>query len=161
MNAATLTLRPAADADCERLWTWANDPVARTASFRSRPIEWDEHVSWFRARREDPSSRIYVVEESGDAVGVVRFELDGSGDAVVSVNVAPSARGRGLGPRALRQACALVADDEAVATVTAYIKPENTASLRAFDQAGFACTGPGAIEGTEAVVMTWSAGSAA
>jgi len=150
-------LRPVVDADCKLLWRWANDPTARAASFDPRPIAWGEHVAWFRARRSDGHSRIYVIEDSGQPVGVVRFALEGPGEAVVSINIAPAARGRGIGPDALRQACALVFEEDAVSAVTAYIKPENAASLRAFEQAGFAHTGSTAREDETAMVMRWTA----
>lgn len=150
-------MRPAARDDCELLWRWANDPLARAASFDSRQIEWDEHVAWFQARLNDDSSRIYVVEESAQAVGVLRFELEERGNAVVSINIAPDARGRGLGPVALRQGCALVSERDAVTSVTAYIKADNVASRRAFDQAGFVLAGEVTLGDNAAVVTHWTA----
>ena len=145
----------------ERLWTWANDPAARAASFRSVPIPWEDHVAWFRARRDDERSRIYVVEDAGEPVGVVRFDFDDEAGAVVSVNLVPATRGRGLGPLALRQACRLVAEAAAVESVTAYIKPENKASVRAFEHAQFVPAGTTTIEGAQALVLTWTPGSTA
>jgi UDP-2,4-diacetamido-2,4,6-trideoxy-beta-L-altropyranose hydrolase len=154
---AALTLRVAGGDDLELLWRWANDPVARAASFRSRPIEWDEHVAWFDARTRDPASRIYIIEAGGESSGVLRFDLDGPARAVVSINIAPEARGRGLGPDALREGCALVSADDAVSSVTAYIKPDNAASLRTFERSGFVRSGSTMIEGDEAAVLEWTA----
>jgi RimJ/RimL family protein N-acetyltransferase len=153
-----LDLRPVAEADCELLWDWANDPVARSASFDSRPIAWREHVEWFRAQQRDTRNRMYVIEESSRPVGIVRFAPSDDRAVVVSVNVAASARGRGIGPRALRQACALVAADVDVSSVVALIKPDNAPSLRAFEQAGFVHSGRAAVRDQEAVVMRWTPG---
>lgn len=155
-TAGEVALRPVVEADCELLWRWANDPVARDASFDSRSISWSDHVNWFRARRTDPRSRIYVIEVSDQPVGVVRFERSTDGEAVVSVNIAPAARGRGLGPKALRQACTRVAEEDAVSSVIAYIKVDNVASVRAFAQAGFVRTGSTVIREAPATVMRWT-----
>lgn len=150
-------LRPVLDSDCEILWQWANDPIARAASFDPRPISWTEHEAWFQARRSDDHGRMYIVEESGRPVGVVRFALEGPGEAVVSINIAPVARGRGLGPEALRRACARIFADGAASSITAFIKRDNPASLRAFEQAGFARIDRDAADDTSAVVMRWTA----
>jgi RimJ/RimL family protein N-acetyltransferase len=147
-----LRLRPAADADCELLWHWANDPAARAASFHNRTIPWSEHVEWFEARQSDPRSRIYVIEESDRPVGVLRFDLEGRG-ATISLNIAPTSRGRGIGQEALRRGCALIAEQGAVESLTAYIKPDNTASLRAFEQTGFVQVGSTEVNGADALVL--------
>jgi RimJ/RimL family protein N-acetyltransferase len=147
-----LKLRPAADADCELLWHWANDPVARAASFHDRTIPWSEHVEWFAARQSDPRSRIYVIEDSDRPVGVLRFDLEDQ-EATVSLNIAPTFRGRGIGQEALRRGCALIAEQGAVESLTAHIKPDNAASLRAFEQAGFVQVGSTAVNGADALVL--------
>jgi RimJ/RimL family protein N-acetyltransferase len=92
-------------------------------------------------------------------VGVVRFELEGEGQAVVSINIAPEARGRGIGQTALLQACERVSDEDGVSSVTAHIKPDNAASLRAFEQADFVRTGSTTIEDTLAVKLEWTSGA--
>jgi UDP-2,4-diacetamido-2,4,6-trideoxy-beta-L-altropyranose hydrolase len=151
-----VTLRRAAEADCELLWRWANDPVARSASFDSRSISWSNHVAWFRAQRNDPRSRIYVIEESARPVGVIRFERRDSGEAIVSINIAPDERGRGLGAEALRQGCTRVFEEDAVSSVIAYIKSDNVASMRTFSQAGFTDIGPTRVRDAQAVTMQWT-----
>lgn len=156
-----MRLRPVVESDCELLWYWANDEAARTASFDARPIAWGEHVSWFRERLNDGRSRIYVIETADGPVGVVRFALAAPSEAVVSVNIAAAARGRGLGPEALRRACALVFEADAISVVTAYIKPDNAASLRAFEHAGFVHAGTTVIGNAEAIVMRKHSGVSA
>lgn len=134
------TLRPVGEGDLRRLWEWSNDPTVRRQSFDSSPIEWDDHVSWFKGRQEDPRSSIYIVESPpGLPVGVVRFAADDDGSAVVSIAIDPSARGTGVGSNALRVACARVRG-EGVSRVYAFIKPDNASSIGAFTRAGFAAT---------------------
>jgi RimJ/RimL family protein N-acetyltransferase len=152
----TVELREVDDGDCELLWRWANDRSVREASFDPSPIPWEDHVDWFRRARADAARPMYVALQDGDEpVGVVRFELDEERVAVVSINLVPHARGRGIGTRALRLACARMSRDAGVAAVLAYIKPDNVASRRSFARAGFVPAGEAEVRGSPAVVMRW------
>jgi RimJ/RimL family protein N-acetyltransferase len=134
------TLRPVGEDDMRRLWEWSNDPEVRRQSFDSAPIEWDDHVSWFMAQRRDPRSSIFVVESPlGEPVGVVRFAADADKAAVIGVAIDPSARGSGVGSKAIRAACIRMKDD-GVAPIFAFVKPDNASSIRAFTHAGFVPT---------------------
>jgi RimJ/RimL family protein N-acetyltransferase len=125
-------------ADAELLWRWANDAEARRWSFHSAPIPWETHVAWLAARLADPATRIFVAEVHSTPRAVVRFEKDDAEVAVVSILVDPDARGRGVGTRALRLSCRTAAREFGLERVDAYIKPANTASVAAFERAGFA-----------------------
>jgi RimJ/RimL family protein N-acetyltransferase len=130
-----LAFRPATDDDAEVLFRWANDPTTREASFDSSPIEWQRHVAWLNQKRSSPGCLLLMAEIGSDAVGVVRFDIDG--DATVSVTIAPEHRGQGLAARVIRGGCReLFARTRARAAV-AWIKSGNSASLRAFERAGF------------------------
>lgn len=131
------SFRPACEADAERLLRWANDPAARAASLSTAPIAWDAHVTWLRGRLRDPNCDLLVVcDTDGEPFGMVRFDLRGD-EAVVSVNLDPAARGRGLGARALAAACRGLFARRRVGRVRAIIRVENRASRRAFEKAGF------------------------
>lgn len=131
-------LRPARPADARRLWRWANDPETRRASFTPGTIAWPAHVEWFRSKLASGDVRIYVaVDGSGRAVGQVRFEIDRPGRAVVSIVVAPEARGRGIGKLLLAAGVARSAKDLGLRRIHAYVKRENPASLALFRAAGF------------------------
>lgn len=135
-RAPALTLRPAAETDREFLWEWANDPVARAWSFHPGPIGWEEHLDWFRRKREDPNSAIYIAEEDGQPVAVAGFVIEGA-QAIVSINVASRRRGRGIGASVLRLACSRLVEERGPLSVVALIKRGNAASERAFARAGF------------------------
>ncbi len=130
-----LALRPAAMADAERLWAWANDPEARRWSIRTDPIPWDEHVAWLAAKLADPRSSIAIAEEAGSPVANVRLE-SAADRAVISIAVANDARGRGIGTRVLDLAVD-AARSRAVPAIDAFIKPDNAVSIAAFESAGF------------------------
>ena len=131
-------LRPACPSDARRLWIWANDSETRRASFNPGRIPWAEHVEWLRSRLASKSIRIYLgVGPGGRAVGQVRFEVDRPGRAVVSIVVAPAARGKGIGKLLLAQGLPRAAKDLRVRTVRAYVKSGNPASLALFRTGGF------------------------
>lgn len=156
MSRPLLSLRPAVSGDARTLWLWANDPETRAASFASAEIPWEDHVRWFEARLASPSSTVYIAE-SGDApVGVVRFDVDKDGIAVISVAVAPDARLRGIGATLIEQGTCEFAATGGCRTVLAYIKPENERSSRAFEKAGYRHTGETTVREQRAVVMTWT-----
>lgn len=78
---------------------------------------------------------IFIGERDGAAIGMVRFDI--SGDlAEISVALAPEARGQRLATPLLRAAIAALHAQRPVA-ILAEVRPENTASRRAFLAAGF------------------------
>lgn len=133
-----MILRLARPADARRLWAWANDPGTRAASFTPGRIPWARHLAWFRAKLATSASRIYLATgRSGRPVGQVRFDVDRPGRAVISIVVAPEARGRGVGRRLLEKGLPRAARDLGIRRVHAYVKRDNSASLALFRSAGF------------------------
>jgi UDP-2,4-diacetamido-2,4,6-trideoxy-beta-L-altropyranose hydrolase len=130
-------LRRAGDQDCRAIWEWANDPLTRAASFSAEPIPWDKHVDWYQTKLGDPSCLLYLVTDpAGESLGMVRYDAK-DGEAVVSINLAPASRGRGLGPIALRLSAHRVFAESNIQTIIADIKPDNRASVAAFQRAGY------------------------
>ncbi len=60
-----VTLRPAGQEDCRRVWLWRNDEETRRASFDSSPIPFETHEPWFRESLRRPDRKIYVVLTDG------------------------------------------------------------------------------------------------
>ncbi len=158
MTVAPVGIRPVTADDADLLFAWANDPAARAASFSTEPIARPDHVSWLRARLSDPSCRLWIglAADDGTPFGVVRFEPDADGRAVVSINVAPEARGRGLGNALLR--AGLVAARRSLHPIgfRAWVRADNVASVELFRTAGFA-PGPGTTPGRLEFLMTGAA----
>jgi RimJ/RimL family protein N-acetyltransferase len=74
---------------------------------------------------------MWIVEHDGAPVGVVR--LDPGADVTwISIALAPEARGRGIGRRAIRAACEAHAQP-----IYASIRVHNTTSRGAFEACGF------------------------
>jgi RimJ/RimL family protein N-acetyltransferase len=136
----SLTLRDAEERDLGLVWVWANDPATREASLDPTPISYAEHTGWFRDELAAPDRRLWIAEQAGEPVAVVRLTGLGGDEPEVHIHVAPAARGRGLG-RAALEAAAAGARKLGEKTIFASIKPDNAASRRAFEAVGFAAQG--------------------
>lgn len=135
MREALMKLRPATRGDARVLHRWRNDGETRAASLSSAAVPWGEHVAWLDRSLGSPDTRLLVGELEGAPIGVVRIDRNGE-SATISVTVAPEARSRGLATPLIRagvQAAAALG----VERVIALIRRENTASISAFQAAGF------------------------
>jgi RimJ/RimL family protein N-acetyltransferase len=128
-------LREATADDARLLFQWRNDPQTRAASLDSEPVAWEDHVGWLDRVLADPARALYVADDDRGALGTVRLDA-GDGAAVVSITIAPDRRGEGLATPLVAAAC-----ERAGGPVVAIIKPTNTPSIRAFEQAGFRRSG--------------------
>ncbi len=154
-----LKLRIATQTDEKLLFAWANDPIARQASFHSAPIIWEEHQHWFAEKLRDARFVIYVGESrSGEPVGQVRFELHKE-RAILSVVVAPTFRGQGWGRELIWFSTRTLARTGFTGRIEAFVKPENQASVRLFESAGFRRVGNETVAGQPALLFTWTCAS--
>jgi RimJ/RimL family protein N-acetyltransferase len=137
-----LRLRPATSADAELLLAWRNDPATRAASRTRGTVAPAAHRRWLAGKLADPAVRLAIAEVDGVAVGQLRAELTGSpAEAEVHLGLAPEARGRGLGSRLVEAGVRLAAAELGVRRVIAHVRPDNVASVRSFERAGFAADG--------------------
>jgi UDP-2,4-diacetamido-2,4,6-trideoxy-beta-L-altropyranose hydrolase len=149
-----LRLRRVEEDDCRLIWEWANDPVTRAVSFSSAPIPWEAHVDWFYRKLEDRSCVFLVVElPDGTPVGQVRYDRE-EHEWIISVSVAPEFRGRGYGTAII--ALSLDAFWRQYRALHAYIKPDNLASIRAFEKAGFVDQGMTTVKNSPAKHYVYS-----
>jgi RimJ/RimL family protein N-acetyltransferase len=126
----TVTLREATPDDASDLLAWRNDPVTRAMSRATDPVEAADHRRWFERALKDPSCTLLIGQDGPEKIGMVR--LARGGETEISINLSAAARGRGLGRELLARALA-----EERGAVVAMIKPENLASIRLFEGAGF------------------------
>lgn len=141
-------LRRAVLADARDVWGWNNDPEVRAVSLNTAQIPWPDHERWFGARIRDPATRLWIVEHLGRSAGVVRIDRAGpSNKAIVSIALAASARGAGIGTRALVIACERFFGETGAAAIDALILADNKRSERAFARAGFGSIGKRTVGG--------------
>lgn len=94
---------------------------------------------------------MYIVESGDDVpIGQVRFEIKPGVVAEVNLSIAAEWRGRGLAAKVLQLACDAYRGCGSE-TLVAHIRPENRASVRAFERAGFTRAGVERVGGYEAL----------
>ena len=154
MNEDSLHLRSIGSEDCRRVWEWANDPAVRAVSFNSEPIWWEQHAAWFIRMFVDEhtqeNTRMWIAEQDGAPIGQVRFDLGGS-TSTISVSLDATRRGKNLGALLIWSACQKHFRESGVETIHALIKPDNVASIRAFEKAGFEPAGQTEVKGCAAL----------
>lgn len=132
-----ITFRKPTLEDVKLYYDWANDPVVRTNSFSSNVIPYENHVAWFTAKLKDENCMMYLFEDhDGNKVGQVRIQKDAK-VAVIGVSADEKFRGKGYASKMIRQASDAFLQAFPGSCVEAYIKVENTASVKAFEKAGF------------------------
>jgi UDP-2,4-diacetamido-2,4,6-trideoxy-beta-L-altropyranose hydrolase len=142
--------------NCRLIWEWANDPDARAASFSSQPIPWEEHVRWFQAKLEDPQCLFYLASnERGEPIGQIRHEMHGS-ESLISISLDAKLRGHGYGTEMIRLSCSKIFELTEIRSISAFIKPDNNASVQAFLKAGFNDLGIETYQGKQAVHLVCS-----
>jgi UDP-2,4-diacetamido-2,4,6-trideoxy-beta-L-altropyranose hydrolase len=146
-----MRLRPACEQDSRLLFEWASDPQARAASFHETPPAWVHHVHWLDEHLHDPTCLLQIIEsDPGLPLGQLRLDLH-AGRATISISLAAAHRGRGLGSQAIRLAVDELLRSRPITGIDAYVKPDNTASIRAFRRAGFREAGPTQVRGHAAL----------
>ncbi|HEY9234911.1 MULTISPECIES: GNAT family N-acetyltransferase [Phenylobacterium] len=129
-------IRRATSQDALDVLRWRNDPLTRSMSRDGSMIEEPAHLAWFVRAAEDPRRVLLIAEAEGQKLGMVRFDEDG-GRWEANINLAPEARGRGLAVPILKRALELFGQAQPATAVEAEIKPQNAASIRIFEAAGF------------------------
>jgi RimJ/RimL family protein N-acetyltransferase len=142
--------------DARLLWEWANDSEVRSASFSSEPISWETHLAWFEKTMVAKNVLLFVAEDKdGMLVGQIRFELNGD-EADLNLSVAKEKRGIGLAVPLIEAGISELFATVECKRVHALVKPQNVASLTAFERAGFARIGMKQVRGNTAVHFTYA-----
>jgi len=137
LQTSALLIRRAITADCKLLWELANDPTVRAAAFSPAAIPWEDHVVWFESKMQTATCHILIAEAQGAVAGQVRVDERPDGQGELDVSVAREFRGAGVGSRLIDLAVGEIFASTGMSRINAYILPQNTASQRAFENAGF------------------------
>ncbi len=133
----SIELRPASLADAELLLRWRNDPGVREASRTTAAVEPAEHESWLHEVIADPDRVLLIAELEGDPIGQVRFDRRTGDEREISVSLAATRRGSGLGTELIRLGTQWLQSEMGPVPVIAEVRDGNDASMRAFRAAGF------------------------
>jgi UDP-2,4-diacetamido-2,4,6-trideoxy-beta-L-altropyranose hydrolase len=149
---AEIHLRRVTDSDCRLLWELANDPSVRGSSFSPEPIPWDQHVAWFRRKLQDENCRVLLaLDDSATPIGQIRFDKSGPGEAEIDITIESRFRGLGYASRLIELAANQIFAERELHRLHAFVKPENIASAKAFEKAGFTRLEVATVKGHPAV----------
>lgn len=150
-----LTCRKAEAGDVLLYFDWANDEEVRKQSFQSGKITLEEHKKWFLNKIEDENCLLLLFEnENQEAIGQVRFQKEDEKGFVIGISVANAFRNKGYASQLLNDAAAYFFRLFPFQRIYAYIKTNNTGSIRSFEKAGFVFTKQLLIGDNESVLYT-------
>src|ERR1700690_1160291 len=151
LRSSALQIRRATTADCKVVWELANDATVRESAFSPASISWEDHLAWFESRMQTATCHILIGEAQGAVIGQIRIEERPDGQGEIDVSVAREFRGLGAGSRLIDLAVREVFASTGMSRVHGYIRRENTASQRAFQNAGFQKAGEEQVKGHRAL----------
>ena len=131
-----LSLRKVTKTDEILLFNWTNDPDVRKWSFNKNSIKLDEHKIWFKQKFDDVNVLMWIFEVNNTPAGLVRLEKYNS-EVVLNYLLAFQSRGKGLASKMLKMAMNEVRSHWQNIKVFAYTLPENIASIKSLERAGF------------------------
>lgn len=130
-----LRLRPSTPGDLDLLASWFATPEVYRW-WGGRPLLRDEVAAKYVGRR-CPQVESYIIELHEQPVGYIQYHLEGPGDAGLDMMLVPTARDRGLGPRAARLLTGHLARDRGWDDITVDPAQDNPRAVRAWQKAGF------------------------
>ncbi|MEP0711279.1 MAG: GNAT family N-acetyltransferase [Algoriphagus sp.] len=132
-------VRLACEKDSKALFTWRNNEVTRSMSLTTDLVQWDGHQKWFEYTIKNPNRMLIMclLEDTNERLAVVRFDLN-EVRALVSINLSPKIRGKGMAKKCLFESIDFLKKNKAkVNFLDAEIKRENLASINSFEGVGF------------------------
>ena len=131
--------RKAELSDSKIIFEWRNDQLTRAMSHSTDIVDWEGHNNLFASSLKNKHRLLLLCEDENDfnKIAVVRFDVESS-RALVSINLAPNMRGKGLSKQCLREALTSFKNEfPQVIALDAEIKLRNIASQRLFESVGF------------------------
>lgn len=137
--AKIINTRIAETNDSRIVYEWRNDELTRKMSHSEDFIEWEAHCKWFDSSLAKPTRLLLMceAEDHDESVAMVRFDVEDK-NALVSINLSPQMRGKGLSKLCLSEAISYFSIEFAgVISLSAEIRSPNIASIKTFEGVGF------------------------
>lgn len=135
INQLSIAFRKAEEKDILQVYNWSNDVVVRQNSYNSDRIELEAHKKWYLQKIKDKNNMFLIALVNNVPAGVVRYEID-SDHAVVGIMISETYRGQKLAADFLIYSAKQYFSTYNV-PVLAYIKKQNTPSIKAFENANY------------------------
>ena len=131
----SIDLRKATINDSKLIFDWSNDDLVRQNSFNSEKLIFENHKKWFTEKLQESNQLFLIAIVDNKEAGLIRFNIEEK-NAVIGIVISNRFRGKQLASRLL-----IASSKEYFKTNTlpifAYIKKENSASIKAFQNAGY------------------------
>ena len=132
-----ILIRRANKDDVEVCFKWANDKTVREQSYTQDPIGFQEHITWFEQKLNDPNDFFYMMEFEARPVAQIRFHVHDN-EAVLGYLADENIRNRGLGTLILSKGIeSFVGDYKKTINIVGHVKESNFASRRSFEKLAF------------------------
>lgn len=132
-------LTPAKQSDAKIAFPWRNAAITRRFFRDPRKLTLSEHIAWWSQALSRADRNLLIARLGRVNVGVLRLDWDAERpQAEVSIYLDPNYAGLGLGKHMLRELSLWVqASTPDPKRLVAEIHPDNLASRRAFESAGY------------------------
>lgn len=135
--ACQVTCRPALPEDAKQIFDWANDAEVRANSFQSATIPWENHMQWYTRCLHSDEVILLLYSIHQQPAAQMRLNID-EHTATISYSVDSCFRGKGLGTWLLLHiSLHATLEYPTIEVLQGWVKKSNTASLKAFQRAGF------------------------
>jgi len=134
-----LSLRKASIKDARNIFNLFNGKKVRDGSFNPRKISWDHHLGWMRRRMEDEDCTFFIITNSDQFYGQIRFDIDSlNKEAAVGFSMIKQIRGLNFSSHILARAVNnFFAERPDINKINAHIREKNIASIKSFEGARF------------------------
>jgi len=134
-----MNLRKALHSDVALFFNWRNNPWLLQFSTGRNPVTLEEHQEWFDSVLENSKDHLLLVIISDDErpAGALRFDRSSHDDLAVSIYLTKEFTGKGLGVKALEKGCQQAFEVLRTKSIRAFVREDNSASMSAFQKAGF------------------------
>jgi spore coat polysaccharide biosynthesis predicted glycosyltransferase SpsG/RimJ/RimL family protein N-acetyltransferase len=131
-------LRRANEKDSLLVFNLSNDRVVRINSINQRPIKLNEHSEWFIEKLINETCVFFLAFNKADSfIGQVRFDISQE-NALINISIDKDFRGKHFAaPLIFISSFRLLKERKEVNTISAYIRPQNIPSVKAFSKAGY------------------------
>lgn len=138
-----VVIRPMRRKDLEAMTRWRPfaDPLYQPFDFPRQDLA--QHIRWFSDRKQDPTRRLYTIEdEQGAVIGSLTLrDMDGRRSARLGITLGADYVSRGYGTEALRLFLDYYFDELGFSQMVLDVAATNLRALRAYRALGFRHTG--------------------
>lgn len=132
-----ITMRLASLEDSNAMFEWRNSEETRKHSFSQKKISRNSHNKWLINCLNRADCIILIGDMNSEPIGVVRYDIS-AGEALISIYLVPGNYGQSIGTELLKSSKQWLKENKpSIQIINAHILPDNLASKKVFEQAGY------------------------